>query len=205
MNRSFVAVLLGRIWHVAQDFVREPRAFVGTVLRFRRSTDYDRWSRDDSFQSNWNERTLMMATHIPSGSAIIEFGAGVQVLRAALPEDCRYQPSDLVARTPDTLIGDLNIAYPDLDGKMDVAVFSGVLEYIHDLPGLFDWLHDQVDRIVFSYATLEHTPSLLARRKNGWVNDLSEYQVVQIFETAGFRGGAVGRWRGHVIYVVERA
>lgn len=199
------AVLLRKFWHASRDFLRAPRAFVTTVLGFRRTTDYDRWSRSDSLQANWDERTLMMAAYVAAGATVIEFGAGAQALRGALPADCRYQPSDLVARTPDTLVCDLNSFYPDLAGQMDVAVFSGVLEYIHDLPGLFGWLRGQVGRVVFSYATLEHTPSPLVRRQNGWVNDFTQDQIIQIVTQAGFRGDAVTRWRGHVIFVIDHA
>jgi hypothetical protein len=145
-----------------------------------------------------------MAAYIPSGASVIEFGAGAQVLRMALAAESRYSPYDLVARTPDTLVCDLNSSYPDIDGDAEVVVFSGVLEYIHDLPGLFDWLHGHVEQVVFSYATYEHTPSLLARRKNGWVNDFTEDQILQIIEKTGFSGSAVKRWRGHVIFVVRR-
>lgn len=211
MTRRPSAVLLRKVWYAVRDFVRAPRAFVTTVLRFRRTTNYDRWSRKDSLQSNWDERTLMMAAYIPVGASVIEFGAGAQALRGALPAECRYQPFDLVARTPDTLVCDLNSGYPDLGEQIgiakqaDVAVFSGVLEYIHDLPGLFDWLHGQVGRVVFSYATLEHTPSLLTRRQNGWVNEFTQDQIARIISQAGFRGGAVARWRGHVIFVIHHA
>lgn len=204
MSLSPASVLLRKIWHGGRDFIRAPRDFITTVMGFRRATDYDRWSQNDSLQSNWDERTLIMADHIAAGASVIEFGAGAQALRKALPPSCRYHPSDLVARTPDTLICDLNNGYPDLPAQMDVAVFSGVLEYIHDLPGLFDWLSCKVDRVVFSYATVEHTPSVLARRQNGWVNDFTQSRIVQIVTQAGFAGGAVTRWRGHVIFVVNR-
>lgn len=186
------------------DLFKAPRDAFATIISFRRATDYNRWSCNDSLQASWDERTRMMAGYIPSGASVLEFGAGAQVLRKALPADCRYSPYDLVARTPDTLVCDLNSWYPDIDGDADVVVFSGVLEYIHDLPGLFDWLRGHVEQVVFSYATYEHTPSLLARRKNGWVNDYTEDQTLQIIENAGFSGGAVKRWRGHVIFVVTR-
>lgn len=202
MSRQPISVLLRRFWYAGRDLLNAPFNFVGTILCFRRSTDYTRWSRDDSLQTNWNERTIMMAAYVPSGASVIEFGAGAQALRKALPAKCRYQPSDLVARTPDTLVCDLNSFYPELPAEADVAFFSGVLEYIHDLPGLFNWLRGQVSQVVFSYATYEHTPSLLERRQNGWVNDLTDDQVMQITKQAGFQGGAVTRWRGHVIFVM---
>jgi hypothetical protein len=189
------------------EFLRRPRDFMTTVLGFRPGTDYARWSRNDSLQSNWDERTLLMAHYIAPGARVLEFGAGAQAIRTSLPQGCTYVPSDLVERTPDTLVCDLNSGYPDLaqlSSPPDVAVFSGVLEYIHNLPALFDWLHSNFERVIFSYATLEHTPSLIARRENGWVNDLIQDQVDAIIAQAGFQGGAVTRWRGHVIYVVTR-
>ena len=189
------------------EFASQPTGFVSKVLRFKSVTDYERWSRNDSFHPNWDERTRLMAKHIIPGSSVVEFGAGAQAIRAVLPAGCCYLPSDLVARSPDTLVCDLNSRYPDLTDlpeRTDVAVFSGVLEYINDLQGLFDWLPTRFDRVVFSYATLEHTPSLIARRSNGWVNDYRQDQITEIVEQAGLHGKAVERWRGHIIFVVER-
>ena len=202
MSFQSLVVPLRKSWFVVKDFLSSPRAFISVIQRFSRDTDYERWSRAGSLQANWDERTLMMAAYIQAGASVIEFGAGAQVLRAALPAGCRYQPSDLVARTPDTLVCDLNSGYPDLGGHRDVAVLSGVLEYIKDLPGLFHWLCGRVDKVIFSYATFNHTPSLLARRKNGWSNDLSEEELLRIVLSAGFQGRVVTNWRGHTIFVV---
>lgn len=196
--------VLKKAYHAGLEFLRQPKTFVTTVLGFKATTDYDRWSRDDSLQATWDARTLLIAKYINSCESVIEFGAGAQVIRAVLPEGCQYRPADLVARSPDTLVCDLNSAYPDLPERAGVAVFSGVLEYINDLSGLFDWLFIEFDRVIFSYATLEHTPRLITRRSNGWVNDLTQDQIAQIVTQSGFRGGAVDRWRGHVIFVVTR-
>ena len=205
MNPEPVSLLLRRIWHYGKDFLCRPNNFVETVLSFNSSTDYIRWARNDSLQPQWDERTQIIAEYIPPGADVIEFGAGRQVLRWCLPHNCKYYPSDLVARTPDTIVCDLNVTYPDLGSGMGVAVFSGVLEYIRDISSVFGWLHGQVGRVVFSYATLEHTPSPLMRRQNGWVSDFTQDQIVQIVTQMGFEGGPVARWRGHVIFVVTRS
>ncbi len=202
MNR-FIIMFMRKAWYAGKDFFSSPRQFIETIVNSHYSTDYERWSCNDNLQVGWDERTKMMAAFIPSGASVIEFGSGAQVLRNILPEGCSYQPYDLVARTPNTLVCDLNSWYPDIAGDADVTVFSGVLEYVHDLPGLFDWLHGSVKQIIFSYATYEHTPSLLERRKNGWVNDFTEDQILQLTNRTGFHGGAVTRWRGHVIFVVK--
>ncbi len=196
--------LLKKAYRTGLEFLRQPKAFFTTVLGFKSTTDYARWSHNDSLQPNWDERTILMARYIEPGAYVVEFGAGAQAIRAVLPAGCHYLPSDLVARTPDTLVCDLNSCHPDLPERPDVAVFSGVLEYINDVPGLFDWLLTRFNCVIFSYATLEHTPSLITRRNNGWVNDYAQDQIARIVARAGFQGGTVERWRGHVIFVVSR-
>lgn len=203
MNRQIVIARLRKLWYAGKDFLRYPRQFVATILHTVQPTDYERWSSHHSLQSSWDERTKIMAAFIPSGTSVIEFGSGAQVLQNFLPSDVRYQPYDLVARTPSTIVCDLNNCFPDISGDSNIVVFSGVLEYIVNLPALFCWLRKSAKKVVFSYAIHEHTPSLFERRRNGWVNDFTEAEILQVVTRAGFKGGAVSRWRGHVIFVVN--
>jgi hypothetical protein len=49
-----------------------------------------------------------MARGIRPGSRVVDVGAGAQALRSALPPHCTYVPIDIVQRTPDTVVCDLN-------------------------------------------------------------------------------------------------
>jgi hypothetical protein len=121
---------------------------VGMVLRtlatklFRKS-DRARWTNLTNHDIAWDKRTRAIADLIPRGSHVVEFGAGRCQLRNWLPIDCTYVPSDIVSRGPDTWLCDLNLRpLPKLrrQAAVQVAVFSGVLEYVADLTSVLRWL-----------------------------------------------------------------
>src|SRR5436190_22890161 len=102
-------------------------------------SDYRRWARAENLKDRWDSRTKLIASLVPAGSRVIEFGAGKRQLERHLHPSCTYLPSDIVDRGPGTLIIDLN-ADPLIDlgpHRVDPAALSGVLEYVHDLPPLF--------------------------------------------------------------------
>jgi hypothetical protein len=97
------------------------------------------WIDTSHFDTDWEERTRLMARIVPNHSRVIEFGAGKRQLESYLDPSCSYIPSDLVDRGGNTIVLDLNSRpLPDFSHlKLDVAVFGGVLEYISDLAPLF--------------------------------------------------------------------
>ena len=108
-----------------------------------------------------------MATPIRPGSSVLEFGAGRMVLKQSLPEGCRDTPSDIVDRGPRTIVCDLNArTLPDFPHH-DVAVFSGVLEYVHDVPRVVALLARTVDTVVASYADTDSVARRITRRAHG--------------------------------------
>ena len=182
----------------------EPREYLRHVLFDRARTDSARWSLESSFQRDWDARTELIARHVHAGDRVAEFGAGMQALRKALPQDCVYQPFDLVARTDDTRVCDLNTKFPEIEGEYNVAVFSGVLEYLGDLVATFGWLGRNFERVVFSYAPSDLVPSPLVRNRHGWVNNLSRRDLVRLARKSGFECRVVDTWRNHVIFLAVR-
>lgn len=179
--------------------LRSLRAAASTAMRKRSGeADYARWGSAQSLSGDWDSRTRRIATLIPPGSSVLEFGAGRLVLKACLPVGCSYTPSDLVDRGEGTIICDLNGDSLPPFSDYDVAVFSGVLEYVHDVPRLIEHLSDRVRMIIASYAVKETNER--RRRAQGWVNDFSSAQLVQVFETAGFHPEHEERWRSQSIY-----
>lgn len=74
-----------------------------------------------------------MVLRIGPGSRVLDVGAGAQTTRRHLPANCVYIPLDLVARTPETIVCDLNKdTLPSV--QVDWAVVSGVIEYVVDAP-----------------------------------------------------------------------
>src|SRR5262245_3702226 len=104
----------------------EFRQFIATLIRkTKRTTDYQRWRQVSRLDADWSQRLTVVASLIAPNSRVLEFGAGRQILRALLPSTCTYVPSDLVSRSEDTFICDLNAASLPKFPEHDTAVFSG--------------------------------------------------------------------------------
>ena len=91
-----------------------------------------RWE-DARPDSTWAERTRILASYIPVGASVLEFGAWTMELKRHLPPLCTYTPSDLFYRGKGTIVCDLNGPELPVFPKHDVAVFGGVLEYAQAL------------------------------------------------------------------------
>lgn len=162
------------------------------------SSDYLRWGSKASLFQSWDSRTQQIAALIKPGASVIEFGAGRLVLKTFLPENCSYTPSDLVDRGYGTIVCDLNSKTLPQFQTFDIAVFSGVLEYVNDIPRLIFHLSRCVNVIIASYAVMEENKS--NRRGQGWVNDYNSVQFINIFENVGFRCDYTEKWQSQVIY-----
>jgi hypothetical protein len=174
-----------------------------SARKFRGATDYRRWGKTSNLSPDWDVRTRMIAGLINPGASVLEFGAGRMVLKTFLPANCTYTPSDIVDRGPGTLICDLNGKTLPPFPRHNVAVFSGVLEYIIEIQRLADHLAAFVDVVIASYAVTDLNRG--PRRMFGWVNDFSSAQIVQIFEHAGFNCEKTDRWEEQIIYRFVRS
>ena len=174
-----------------------------SLRKFLRRSDYKRWGTTRSLNPYWDSRTEQIARLIEPGKSVIEFGAGRLVLQNFLPQNCAYTPSDLISRGPGTLIWDLNSdKFPPLQ-SFDFAIFSGVLEYVNDVPRLISFLANHINTIVASYAVVEANPD--NRRAQGWVNDFSSIHFMEIFYKAGFRCDHCEKWKSQLIYRFRKA
>ena len=171
-----------------------PMMMRSLICRFAGHSDMYRWSDARELLPEWEERTRLLARLVPPGSHILEFGAGTRTLQKYLPPDCTYLPSDLVARTADTIVCDLNSRpLPDLSiFNIDTAVFGGVLEYIQNLPELAHWLSQYVQRCIASYECAQPQDNFwrrLQQRKAraciSWVSDFQEHEFITLFEAQG--------------------
>lgn len=179
-------------------------------LWVRGRADVRRWSSPGGLEEWWDERSREIAGLVPDGSRVIEFGAGRRQLQRFLPADCVYIASDLVDRGPDTVVFDLNQRpLPDLRSlRCDVAVFGGVLEYVRDVPGLAHWLGDSGMRLcVASFDPVPAKFGILGRIREwarrwyyGYMNGLTEAQLLRCFEAAGFVCVCRATWTQQVIF-----
>lgn len=167
-----------------------------------RQSDYERWSDDSSLMPAWNERTKLIASLVPDSASVFEFGAGAGVLKQYLPSGCKYQKSDLVDRDGCTIVLDLNKDELKPIEGFTTAVFSGVLEYLYDLPGVSQFLSKSFETVIFSYACLEKNNN--DRRSHGWVNDFSISDLIGIFRAAGFVLHNYRTWKTQTILCLSK-
>jgi hypothetical protein len=186
----------------ATDAQRSARIAHTEALRQARSTDVERWGSAASHYDSWKERGSLLAGFVRPGERVFEFGAGNSAVAGSLPAECRYLGSDAVPLEAGIMKCDLNApVLPQLSGH-DVALFSGVLEYVHDLGRLAAFLAQNFRSVVCSYAALvDASPDESARRRySGWFNDLSEAEFSDLFCSVGFHRTKDGEWAGQVLF-----
>jgi hypothetical protein len=173
-----------------------------TSVRHRTSRSNDRWLDGQALDESWDERSRLMARSIPADSRVVDVGAGAQALRSALPPDCIYVPIDVVSRTPDTIVCDLNHDQPPALSA-DYLVASGLLEYITDVPRLVSWMASVAPQIILSYEGADGQ-SRYYRRKSGWVNDYTDSEVRELLRRHGLSVVESTAWRQQTIYWLAR-
>ena len=183
-----------------KSIISSPRAYFSTFCSMKPSTDLKRWSSPDNLDPDWDERTALIAALVPAGSSVIEFGAARLVLQQHLDPSCTYQPVDLVKRSEDTIVFDLNGTLLDLPRHYDIAVFSGVLEYVHDLKRTLGWLATVSDSVLLSYAVRDLLSDPITRRQAGWVNSFSESEIRRLLEGVGLKIISTRRWLKQIIF-----
>lgn len=175
------------------------------LITLRRS-DTRRWSDKNNLHSDWDERTKLLASFIAPNSKVLEFGAGRIVLPRFLPPGCTYTPSDLVDRGAGTIVCDLNAPQLPSFPAQDVALLSGVLEYVHDIPRLVSHLATFCHTVSVSYAVRDFANQATAatRRPNGWVNDYSSQELQDVFSREGFLLQEMIVWREQHLFKFVR-
>src|SRR5271170_1837644 len=147
-------------------------------LAVERKTDFERWSNPAALEPAWDKRAAFAADFIADGAHVLDLGCGRMMLRRFLPNGCNYQPCDLVARDPSTIVCDFNAGeFPEAAaGNADVITMLGVLEYIVDVDTFFAHLQRTGRDVVLSYCATEFTGSI-DRSALGWINHFSFYDL----------------------------
>ena len=125
-------------------------------------------------------------------------------LRNLIPASCHYTPVDLVAREEGMLAVDLNkLPLPPI-GEHDAVVFSGVMEYLDDVPTVIDATSAVAPRIIVSYWILEKKPVIYRRRANGFANDYNEAEFLDLFEQKSYKLLDRKLWRDQILFHFEK-
>ena len=179
------------------------RRFITNKNARQNKSDVDRWKQKKWLFDDWNERTKIMAQWITPKSSVLEFGAAKLALKQFLPEGVNYTPSDIVDRGEGTIVCDLNKTIPDIRHQ-DIIFFSGVLEYIYNVPDLIRSLSGKTERFIISYGTFDKFNSLKNRKINGWVNQHTNDEILSIFKENNFKLIDTDTWRNQSIYVFDK-
>ena len=156
-------------------------------LRARRASDLG-WCDDESIAKGWPQRAQLAAGIIKPGSRVIDLGCGNQLLRRFLPPDVQYTPADLVPRTSDTVLIELNTGlWPK--GRWDTAYALGVLEYIYDVREFFRGVAQLAPRLVITYhVSVDGSKETMDFRvsHSGWLSDFTLGQILDAANSTGW-------------------
>ncbi len=172
------------------------------VLKSFQRSDLKRWKNDRELSENWNERIELMAGMVPENARVIEFGAGKMALKKYLPSNCEYQGADIIKRSPEMLVCDLNEGIGFSLAAYDTAVFSGVLEYVYDIDKVFELLNEKIGLIILSYACEDAFSE--NRERKGWLSDYKKEELEAVFQKYDYKIRDYREWRRQSIYKLEK-
>ena len=152
----------------------------------------ERWIDIDN---RWYERLELVGSLIPPGASVLDLGAGAQGLRQLVSGP--YTPADLFLRTRDTRPFSMEAdVYPE--GRWDVVVMSGVLEYATKPEKVMREVRSLAPLVILTYQVVGRVTN--ERLRVGFRNHLSEAQLRRLCQRAGFRFQPVMPWGRQGIY-----
>lgn len=161
------------------------RAVTTELLQAVRSSDGARWAHPNELNSGAEARALAAARYVPSGCRVLDLGAGAMALKRHIASDCSYVAADLIARSTDCVVLDLNQnQFPG--GQFDVVALLEVLEYIHDVPALLRSARTAAMRLVCSYNP-RRDQAVSLRRQQGWFNDFTLDELTGLLTQCGWK------------------
>jgi len=171
-------------------------------LKKEKQSDINRWKNSNELFEDWDQRTSILGNYITPGSKVIEFGSGNMSLKKMLPKKCTYTPSDIVKRTEETIVCDLNEPISFDLSLYNTAVFSGVFEYVYDIDTVFKQLEKHIPHIILSYACSDICTH--NRLINGWLSEFTEKQLLDIFAKYSYDVIDKQEWRQQTIFNLNK-
>lgn len=159
-------------------------------LASAQAPDRQKWGVASSYRPEWAARGQLAARHIADGERIFEIGVGSGTFRALVADRCRYTGADLQPIDSQTLT--LNLERDPLPaGPWDTVVLLGVLEYIHAPAVALAKVFADAGKVVMSYCVPRAGDVMPVRQSRGWVNALSEGELIGLARAFGFEVIAV--------------
>ncbi|HVX24127.1 MAG TPA: class I SAM-dependent methyltransferase [Candidatus Saccharimonadales bacterium] len=186
-------------------------------LRAKKSSDdQNTWQKDMEYTSGMQKRgrsMLKTASSICSWKSVIDIGCGNQQLKEVVESinpGAKYTGIDRLSHRRDTLIADFNQGeYPKV--KADLAVVSGVLEYIQ--PEMVDRFLNNVCNtapcVVISYFPTDYDTVYINKTTNPpktrselWVNQFKLTELIALFSKRDFQVEVVKRYRTSTQFIL---
>lgn len=158
------------------------------LLTLVRGTNLRRWEKNTRETPSWDSRNRTIAALVPPGITVLDVGAGAQTMRQHLKGITLYTPCDLFQTTPDTLICDFNRGIlPKVPSRHDLAICSGILEYVHDPDVFFKFLTSNSKDLILSYNVFLPGDSRVERLSKDWINHFSLDEIRALVKRYGYR------------------
>lgn len=182
-------------------------------MTFRNKTHTDRWKVFESYNEDWKQRAIELiklfnAHEYVSGSTyqVAEYGCGAYAPFHSLingKDGFSVQKIDIKKWDDETSVMDLNADDVEFHSA-NISTFSGVLEYLDDVPSTLQNAMLYSDYLLISYAFMPSALSLdegkflkeINKRavNYGWRNHYTNKDIVELVSDIGVIS-AVGVWK----------
>lgn len=154
------------------------------ALKLAATSDASRWADPANLEDGARERAALAAPHLAGARRLLDLGAGATRLKDHRPAGTTYIPADLVPRTGDSIVIDLNQGdFPA--GLFDAVALLEVLEFLHDPLAVMKRAHDAAGRLVLTYR-LSEGGDADARAAAGWFNAFNRSELEAQLAMAGW-------------------
>jgi hypothetical protein len=147
----------------------------------------------------WDARLKIIAKLIPPGSSVLDVGAGDCALDRFIKSGS-YTPVDKIPQRG-SWEWDIETPWPYPRKSWDIAILSGVLEYVKSPYEAMLEVAKLAPRAIVSY---DHAGSFAYREGLGFKSHLSRAGIEREFARAAWRYKVVATYKHQVIYELQR-
>lgn len=155
-------------------------AFMAQDVTWRDLEDSTLWGLHEG-------RVALIAGLLPDGiGSVADYGEGRSALRKYLKDTVNYYPFDYKKRTAETVLCDFDKdELPAI--HTEASVCTATLVFLEKAEQLIAHLCEMTEHtIIVSYVTTDIFPEKRGRRTSGYLNDYTEKEWIDFFQSRGF-------------------